>query len=43
MSAAGSVPNNTGGKDLNSMSFSEKLQLEVEQPELYARLKAAAG
>ena len=43
MSAAGSTPNNTGGKDLNSMSFTERLQLEVEQPELYARLKAAAG
>ena len=43
MSAAGSATNNTGGKDLNSMSFSERLQLEVEQPELYARLKAAAG
>ena len=43
MSAVGSQANNTGGKDLNSMSFSERLQLEVEQPELYARLKAAAG
>ncbi len=43
MSAAGSTPNNTGGKDLKTMSFTERLQLEVEQPELYARLKAAAG
>ena len=43
MSAAGSSTSTNGGKDLNSMSFTERLQLEVEQPELYARLKAAAG
>ena len=43
MSAAGSTPNSTGGKDLNSMSFSERLRLEVEEPEQYARLRAAAG
>ena len=43
MSAAGSTPTNAGGKDLNSMSFTERLQLEVEDPEQFARLKAAAG
>lgn len=43
MSAAGSTPTNAGGKDLNSMSFTERLRLEVEDPEQFARLKAAAG
>jgi hypothetical protein len=43
MSAVGSQPTNSGGKSLESMSYSEQLDLRVNQPELYARLKAQAG
>ena len=43
MSAVGSTATTASGKDFNSMSFTEKLRMEVEQPEEYARLKAAAG
>ena len=43
MSAVGSTATTASGKDFNSMSFTERLRMEVEQPEEYARLKAAAG
>jgi hypothetical protein len=43
MSAVGSQPTNSGGKSLESMSYSEQLDLRVNQPELFARLKAQAG
>ena len=41
--ASGSVPSSPSGKSLSQMNFTERLQLEVEQPELYARLKAQEG
>nr|BAR34288.1 phage minor structural protein GP20 [uncultured Mediterranean phage uvMED] len=42
--ASGSVPpSTTGSKALSEMNFTERLQLEVEKPELYARLKAQEG
>ena len=40
MSATGSQPSVSQGQDLNSMSYSEKLAMRVDQPELYARLQA---
>jgi len=43
MSATGSVPNNSGTNSLDSMSYTEQLNLRVNQRELYARLKAQAG
>ena len=42
MSAAGSTTS-TSGQDLSGMSYSEQLRMRVEEPERYARLKAAAG
>ena len=41
--ASGSVPASPSGKSLSQMNFTERLTLEVEQPELYARLKAQEG
>ena len=42
--ANGSVPPSTAGtKSLSAMNFTERLALEVEQPELYERLKAQEG
>ena len=40
MSATGSQSSASQGQDLNSMSYSEKLAMRVDQPELYARLQA---
>ena len=40
MSAVGSTPNAAGGSSWESMSFSERLALEVENPDAAARLKA---
>ena len=40
MSATGSQSSASQGQDLKSMSYSEQLQMRVEQPELYARLQA---
>ena len=40
MSAAGSTPSISGGKSWGSMSFSEKLQLEVDNPQRAEQLKA---
>jgi hypothetical protein len=43
MGAVGSAPVGSGQKGLNDMSFSERLALEVSDPQAYARLKAQAA
>lgn len=40
MSAAGSTPSASGGKSWGSMSFTEKLQMEVDNPQRAEQLKA---
>ena len=40
MSAAGSTPSTSGGKSWGSMSFTERLQLEVDNPQRAEQLKA---
>jgi myosin heavy subunit len=40
MSAAGSTPSSSGGKSWGSMSFTEKLQMEVDNPQRAEQLKA---
>lgn len=44
MGAAGSSPTLASGqKSFDQMSFGEKVQMEVENPQLFAQLKAQAG
>ena len=43
MSAAGTTSTSVGGNSWESMSFSEKLALEVQDPQRFAQLKAQAG
>ena len=43
MGAVGSAPVGSGQKGLNDMSFSERLALEVSDPQAFARLKAQAA
>ena len=40
MSAAGSTPSSSGGKSWGSMSFTERLQMEVDNPQRAEQLKA---
>ena len=43
MGASGSSSVSTGGKDLSSMTLTERCRLEIESPELYAQLVAQQG